>query len=64
MQPFMFLLYVVLFTTAPGSFSGFGCKPMDHNSLELRREMIEQAVEKKAGLPIMNPLQILSSKYL
>ena len=60
----LMLLYVVLFTTATGSFSSLACKPSENKPVEFHREMIQQPVEKTTGLPIMNPLQILSSKFL
>lgn len=63
MQPALMFLYVVLFTTATGSFTSMACKPSCDNP-EIKKEVVVEPAAKKMSLPVMNPLQILSSKFL
>lgn len=57
------LLCVALFTTLPGSFNGMACRQDSAVKQPDSREAVIR-VEKKVMLPVMNPLQILSSKFL
>ena len=64
MQPLLMLLYMVLFTTATGSFSSLACKLSVNKPFDLHQQRIEQPAQKNTAVPLMNPLQVLSSKFL
>ena len=56
------LLYLVLFTTATGAFKGVACQLSDQANNQQKETAMP--VVKKASLPVMNPLQILTSKFM
>ena len=56
------LLYLVLFTTATGAFKGVACQLSDQANNQQKETVMP--VVKKASLPVMNPLQILTSKFM
>ena len=62
MQPAIMFMYVLLFTTATGAFNGMACK-LSKEANGGTREAAIPAV-KKATMPLMNPLQILTSKFM
>ena len=61
-KPAIMLLYVVLFTTATGAFDSMACQ-LNKEASNCPKETVAP-VAKKAYLPIMNPLQILTSKFM
>jgi len=63
MRPAIMFLYVLLFTSATGAFNSMACElsVMKENSCPKKVMMPEP---KKAQLPVLNPLQILTSKFL
>ncbi|CAN5801763.1 hypothetical protein BH10BAC3_BH10BAC3_26670 [soil metagenome] len=62
MQPIIMFMYVLLFITATGAFNGTACK-LGKEANSVTREAVMPAV-KKATMPLMNPLQILTSKFM
>jgi len=61
-QPAVVLLYVLLFTTATGAFNSMACQ-LNKNTGECTKEAAMPAI-KKVSMPAVNPLQILTSKFM
>ena len=62
MQPAIMFMYVLLFTTASGAFNGMACKLGKEASADTRQAVMPAV--KKVSMPLMNPLQILTSKFM
>ena len=54
MQPALMFLYVVLFTTATGSFTSMACKPSCDNP-EIKKEVVVEPAAKKNVAPGNEP---------
>lgn len=56
------LVYVMLLTTAGGAFNSYACKAANDQT---KNKYTETAVPagKKNKMPVMNPLQVLTSKF-
>ncbi|MES2647227.1 MAG: hypothetical protein V4717_10150 [Bacteroidota bacterium] len=63
-QPVLLFMYLVLFTTATGTYSGMACQLSTKNTNNCQDETAVVKTEKKAGMRVMNPLQILTSKFM
>jgi hypothetical protein len=63
-QPALLFMYLVLFTTATGTFNSMACQLSTKNTNNCQEEAAVIKTEKKAGMRVMNPLQILTSKFM
>ena len=62
MQPAIMFMYVLLFTSATGAFNGMACQLSKEGGA--KTEETAMPAVKKAYMPAMNPLQILTAKFM
>jgi hypothetical protein len=64
-RPGIVLLYVLLFTTATGAFNSMACElsPAKAPGRTQQTETVTPVI-KKVQLPAMNPLQVITSKFM